>query len=166
MSRDLIEMEVHQILDDLEEAKAPWLEKKITLQICKNHEGGLVEDSEHRWFYVYGGYDTTRDIVRDCIKARAGHKSLTDSKAMRLPGFEFMTPRYTVERVDDETGEIEIVGIPVEEMSDEELLAKADMYDAMAESLRLHAAEIRRYVRARRAKHFKKDSPADARPSV
>lgn len=150
MSRERIVAEIHKKLDDRDIAAVPWLERQITLELCSDHAEGLAEESDHAWFHSFCDYDTCRDIVRRVMKSRAGDMAKAERSAPTLPGFDFMTPRYTVERVNDATGEIEIVGLLVENMSDEELLTKADLYDSMAETLRLHAAEIRRYVKARR----------------
>lgn len=163
MSKELITAEVNKKLDALEISGGAWLERDITLAICSDHAEALDADNEHSWFHAYCGYDTCRDIVRNCIKKRAGDSREADAMAARLPGFEFMTPRYTVERIDDETGEIQIIGLRVEDMTDDELEQKAIMYDAMAESLRRHAAEIRRYLKGRQAARarFRQDQPEE-----
>jgi hypothetical protein len=60
-----------------------------------------------------------------------------------LPGFDYMTKAYPVER------EGEHMIVPVDQCTDVELLARAMEFDQMAAGLKLHAREIREYVRAR-----------------
>ncbi len=77
-----------------------------------------------------------------------------------LPGFCRLLKAYSTTREDDffttddddDDEELNATIVPVEQMTDDELLARADYYDAMSDGCREHARELRRYVQDRRTK--------------
>lgn len=70
-----------------------------------------------------------------------------------LPGFKHLQKAYScqdsaVEEDDSDLGNVVIV--PVDQLSDDQLLAKAEQYEKMGDGCYEHAAELRRFVRIRR----------------
>lgn len=82
-----------------------------------------------------------KGIIRSCI-GKYDAKRVTDAQ-LTLDGFEHLQRAYTVMRAD------QVVLVPINQLSDSELLARADEYDVMAKSCRDHAREIRSYIAAR-----------------
>ena len=148
--QDQLTREINGVLDRLEEQKHRLVADWVTVEICDKHAEGLATN-EHREFWHFCGYSTTRDEVRRCINVRRGDKPESSSSRQHwLPGFVHLQPYYLVERDGKE------VGIPTPELEDDELLAKATLYRSMAAGCNAHANEIDRYVEERQAK-----KPAD-----
>lgn len=78
---------------------------------------------------VVGKYDVEARAVQD--------------EQLRLEGFEHLQRAYTVPR------EEKTVLVPIHKCTDTELLSRAEEYDKQAKGCRLHARELRSYVKAR-----------------
>ena len=115
----------------------------ITEAVMQNHTAPEGEDGE---FFIF----TARSYVREAVGKILGRAKLSAALVpdtqLVLPGFSRLQKEYLV---DDEDGTT--VSVPVEEMSDAQLLAKRDELRAMAEGCQQHADEIERYVEERRA---------------
>lgn len=104
-------------------------------------------------------YEAARTALSECARidecqgwadkaaALASYAKQADDKQLEnmamLDGFEHLQTGYTVER------DGERVLVPIDVLSDEELASRAAEYDAMAEGCKLHAKEIRAYIRSR-----------------
>lgn len=138
--------EIHAKLDELAERGDTWNAQWVAHAICSEHAEGVVEDDDHCFFWRHCGYEKTRDEVRRAINKRAGDKEQgNDDPQLRLPGYDHLQAYYIIRR------EGEDVGIPVTQLTDEELRGKADLYRAMAESCYAHADELDRFRRLRSA---------------
>lgn len=89
----------------------------------------------------------TRAHVSRIVKKVVGKydleaRSVQDSQIV-LEGFEHLQRAYTVPR--DE----KIVLVPIDKCSDTELLLRADDYEKQAKGCRLHARELRSFVKTR-----------------
>ncbi len=118
-----------------EQTKVPW----VTQEILDRHSAIEGEDAP---FYLVCARAHIKDIVRACIGKYDSAEPAND-KQLVLAGFEHLQIAYTVER----QGETTLV--PVDQLTDVELLARAAEYDDMAKSCRAHAREIRKYVESR-----------------
>lgn len=100
-------------------------------------------------------YGEGEPVYRYCTRA---HLSVIAKKVVRkyevearavqdedvsLPGFEHLQRAYTVTRSE------KIVLVPIQRLTDAELLIRAEEYDQMAQGCISHANEIRRFVKAR-----------------
>jgi hypothetical protein len=129
-----------------EDLKPQW----VTHEVCNRHRRGLValddsassEEQDHVAFWEYSGYTHTRKLATRCINEREQPDRLAPSDV--LPGFEYLNKYYVHQRdgVD--------VGVRIEDSTDDELLAKADLYETQSQRLVAHANELRRYVDWRR----------------
>lgn len=93
-------------------------------------------------FYRVCAFTHVKDVVKRCV-GKYDAKEQTD-KQLRLDGFEHLQVAYTVTR------EGQVVLVPVDQLTDDEIEARASEYMAMAESCRAHARELRSYRRARK----------------
>ena len=136
--------EVRQFYAELIKQNKPVQTPWAVEGIMKAHMDIHGEDSE--WYKR-----STRANVWDAVNAyvRSVKASETDTESMEqmelFPGYERLQRAYAVER----NGISTIV--PVESLSDEEIDTKADSMDRMAEGLRLHAADLRRFKESRKA---------------
>lgn len=139
MEQPNITSEIRKLIADKvsagEQTRVPW----ITQEVLDRHadiEGGDTP------FYLICARAHIKDIVRACI-AKYDTKTPSDDRQLILAGFEHLQVAYTVER----HGETTLV--PVDQITDAELLARAAEYDDMARGCRAHAREIRKYVEER-----------------
>jgi hypothetical protein len=93
-------------------------------------------------FYLACTRRTVAEIVKQCV-GKYESAPASNSQVV-LPGFEHLQIAYPVERGGNH------VLVPIDQLSDAELDQRATEYDNMAKSCRLHAREIRDYVKARR----------------
>jgi hypothetical protein len=112
-----------------------WLTNEI-VSSKSNIEG---EDAP---FYRTCAYSYVKDVVKRSVGKYDKRAPETD-KQIVMAGFDHLQVAYTVERSGD------VVLVPVDQVTDDELLARALEYDAIAEGCINHAQEIRSYVRAR-----------------
>jgi len=136
-----ITKEVRELIADKvvngEQIKVPW----VTQEVLDRHSDIEGEDAG---FYLICARAHIKDIVRSTI-GKYDAKEPSSDRQLVLAGFEHLQIAYTVER----QGEVTLV--PVEQLTDKELLDRATEYDEMAKSCRAHAREIRKYVEARGA---------------
>lgn len=114
----------------------------IAQQVCAAHESGLT-DGDDKLFWLHAGYLVARKAVLDRVRRIAGTAAERAPTAPTLPGFDHLQTHYIVCRDGDE------IAIPTEQCSDAELDAIAARIDAMAETCKAHAREVRRYKRLR-----------------
>ena len=93
-------------------------------------------------FYRTCAFSHVKEIVKRSIGKYDKREPETDRQIV-MDGFEHLQIAYTVERQGD------VVLVPVNQLTDHELLARAREYDEMARGCRSHAREIRDYVRER-----------------
>ncbi len=111
----------------------------LTHEIVSSKAAITGTDTE---FYRICAFTHVKDVVKRCIGKYDGQPK-TD-RQLTLDGFEHLQVAYTVMRDD------QIVLVPVDQMTDEEIEARAKEYEAMALGCRAHARELRSYKSARR----------------
>lgn len=94
-------------------------------------------------FYRACARDSVYRIVKRTVDKYAEKARETDQ--LTLSGFEYLQSAYTVERGDER------VLVPLERLTDQELLSRADEYVTQSESLIEHAKELQLYVQKRQA---------------
>ena len=95
-------------------------------------------------FYIITARQYANDLVKACIKKYESSDDGLPGQIV-LEGFEYLQKAYPILR--DKTR----VLVPISDMSDEELSAKADEKYAMAKGNKAHGDEIIHYVDSRRA---------------
>ncbi len=93
-------------------------------------------------FYLTCARKFIQDVVRRVIGKYNSSPNAPDSQIV-LPGFEYLQQAYTVDRDDV------VTLVPVDMLTDQELIARAKEYEEMAKGCRRHAYEIREFVRTR-----------------
>ena len=92
-------------------------------------------------FYRICTYKVVHDVAKTCV----GKYNAKDqpSRQISLPGFDHLQVAYPVAR-----NGVKLL-VPINRMTDAELMERAEEYDAMAKGCRDHAREIRGYVSKR-----------------
>ncbi len=121
-------------IDNGETIVVAWLANEFV----SSKSGIEGEDAE---FYRECALLQLRDIVRRCV-GKYDAKPVTNAQLI-LKGFEHLQVAYTVPRG------AQIVLVPVNQLTDAELLDRAAEYDLMAKGCKAHAREIRSYVETR-----------------
>lgn len=83
------------------------------------------------------------EIVRRVVGKYDARPMKADEQLI-LPGFTHLQKSYTIHR-----DGVNLL-VPVDLLLPEELLARADEYEAMADGCKAHAIEIRKFIRSRR----------------
>lgn len=141
MSHQTLGEEINTLLDDLAGQGREWNPTWIAHTICKGHEPGLAQNDDAEFWRTCGYSDCRREVTR-CINRRAGDAP-ERREQIAMPGFEHLQAYYVVERGGEE------LGIPVDLLSDDELLAKAAHYRKMGAACFAHADDIDRFRRDR-----------------
>lgn len=129
-------VEINSQLDAL--GDRPWEASWVAHAICNSHLAGLSENDD-ALFWRHCGYAECRDQVRKCINRRAGIDEERQPGQRTLPGFDYLQSHYLVKRDGIE------VGVPVYDLSGQELEAKAAQYRSMGAACFAHANEIDRF---------------------
>lgn len=84
-------------------------------------------------------------IATKCIGKYEANEAIAVDEQILLPGFDRLQRAYPVERDGHR------ITVPIYQLTDDELLTRAAEYDEMARGCRVHAKEIRAYVRKRQS---------------
>ena len=138
MSKTSIYAEVRQIIaDKIENGDSvivEWLTREIITSRSRIKGGDCV-------FYRLCAYAHVKNIVKRCI-GKYDARPTTDAQ-LTLEGFEHLQVAYTVTRAS------QVVLVPVDKLTDQELEARSREYEQMAKGCQAHARELRSYLRAR-----------------
>ena len=107
--------------------------------VISRHERVEGEDKD---FYLLCAWSHVRVVARQAL--RRYKEPIEPDRQIVMPGFQRLQRGYFVER-----GK-ESMLVPIDQLRNGELDAKANEYDQMAEGCRLHALELRRYIMWRR----------------
>jgi hypothetical protein len=139
-SKTEVTTEINRIVTDRidagETVRVEWLTQEI-LAIKDKIDG---EDAD---FYVACAADFIKYTVKRVIKKYAPQPEAVTDMQVRMDGFDHMLKAYTVQR-DGET-----VLVPVKQLSDTEIEARAQEYEAMAHGCVAHSRELRAFRRGR-----------------
>lgn len=122
-----------------ETVRLSWLVK----QVLADHDVSAFDD--------FLGYCANATVTREAgavirkMKGGEADEVERDRQAV-LPGFARLQVRYVFERDNEQ------IVVPLELMTNEEVDAKADELEAMADGCRIHALELRDYLRQRSEK--------------
>jgi len=112
--------------------------------LLSKHPLGAIKDRDFNVLCRQSAVvDAVREVLRDLKFAERSPEAVSGSGQLPLPGFKHLQRGYPVDRDGDS------IIKPIQVMSDEELLAKAEVYETMADGCREHADELRRYVASR-----------------
>lgn len=114
--------------------RAEW----VTAEIIAGKQEPECDDAD---FYLICARNHIAEVVKRCI-GKYSAKPATDAQ-LTLTGFEHMQKAYQVERDGAR------LLVPTDLLTDSELLARAEEYDAMAIGCRAHARELRDFVERR-----------------
>jgi hypothetical protein len=146
-SDDRLIAEINEYLDNAMKRGEPWIARWVAHGIVQSHRAGLA-DNEDAAFFERTSYANVRETVRKVINKRAGTnpEQTADQGQIVLPGFErdHLQDYYVVKRDGDE------IGVPVTQLTDQELEQKAALYRSMGQACYAHADEIDRFRHWRR----------------
>jgi hypothetical protein len=134
--------EISRIFLELEAAKQPKHPAWITQQVMQNHpvpEGGQAD------FYLFAASGYVKETVTAMIRRVKVQDAATPDAQYVLEGFGRLQKEYVVERDGDP------VGVPIEKMTDDELMEKYHEIRAIGDGCYLHCEEILRYIDLRKS---------------
>ncbi|WP_423208772.1 hypothetical protein [Paracoccus yeei] len=118
--------------------RVEWFTQEILSMKCEI-EG---DDAD---FYVACAVDFIKETVKRTVGEYAPKASAATDRQIVMDGFDHMQKAYTVNRDGEQ------VLVPVQHLTDDEIEARAEEYEAMAKGCIAHAKELRAYRRARGA---------------
>lgn len=127
----LVEEAANTKLDAGGSISKPWLAQEI-VNAQEPPEGESAD------FYIACAYHAVSDIIGRFIRRM---KDSPGAEQLVLPGYKHLQRRYAIDRDGPAI-------VPLEEMTVDEMLKKANELDAFAEGAREHAEELRAYARA------------------
>lgn len=137
--RDIYRIIESIVLDKIDRGERVSMNWAVT-EVLNGYPDITGEDAD---FYKIAARDFVAGKVKGCIKKYDGSfDSVTPQ--MVLDGFEHLQKAYPVKR--GKSREL----VPVDQLTDRELLARAEELRAMAKGCRKHAKEIEDYVSHRR----------------
>tara|TARA_R110002126_G_scaffold120217_1_gene261383 strand:- start:7 stop:453 length:447 start_codon:yes stop_codon:yes gene_type:complete len=140
INEDTLHGEVRKFVSDLVDSGVETPVEWITTHFL-NSSGAISGEGVALYRYC------TRAHVNRIVKRVVGKYNVeahsADDCQLPLDGFDLLQRAYTVPR------DGKIVMVPIDKCTSPELLDRADEYDKQAKSCRLHARELRSYVKAR-----------------
>lgn len=121
-----------------QEVAMEWAVHEIIMK-----QGSITGDGVE--FYRLCAREHCYRIVKSVVDKYKGDETTEDKQQILLPGFDYLQVAYTVHRND------EIILVPIELLTDEEIDARALEFEKQAEGLNAHAEELRIYKLKRRA---------------
>lgn len=124
-------------LTNNEPAAMTW----IVHEVVRRHQGIVGPDSD---FYVLCAYEHVHRTVREVLRSRRSDEERPEpAHADLFPGFKRLQRSYTIPRGDEQ------VVVRLEQMTPEEIRAKARELRSMATGAMAHAQELEDYMSAR-----------------
>lgn len=138
MQTDSLYSEVRAFIQDRLDAGVILRSEWVIAEFLANKSEPECDDVD---FYLLCARQHVAEVVKKCIgKYKA--KPVSDAQLV-LTGFEYMQKAYQVER-----DGVRLL-VPTDLLTDDELDARADEYEAMAVGCRAHAREIRAFKEGR-----------------
>ena len=138
MDEQSIRSEMHKIAQERIEAGAITSLDEIVHGVLGNRDGIEGDDAP---FYRVHAFEDLKRIAKSVVGKYAAKDTTADE--LLLPGFKHLCKAYPMTR------EGEVVIVPVDMCTDDELRARAVQLDEMAKGCIAHALEIREYMLAR-----------------
>jgi len=139
MDENSIRSEMHKMAQERIDAGEVTSLDHIVHGVLSKREDIQGEDAP---FYRVHAFDDLKRIAKSVVGKYAANDETADE--LLLPGFKHLCKAYPMTR------DGEVVIVPVDMCSDDELKARAAQLDEMAKGCMAHALEIREYVLARR----------------
>ncbi len=121
--------------------KAAW----IVPLMAKKHPAPRTWRGDHADAWRVSYREHVKDLARLCVREFKQKEEELDPQQPSLPGFKRLQRSYQIDR----NGEPMVV--PLIQMNDDEIEEKATELDRLAAGNTAHAAELRRYLRDRKA---------------
>jgi hypothetical protein len=137
-------VEIKQIINEAITTGTATSAAFIAMAIVSRHPFPHSWSGAHRDFAKLCVHGHVRNEVHNVLRPMKKQQDEGGDAQLTMEGFERLQRAYIVEN----DGDLRVVR--TDQITDAELLAKADHYDAMAAGCAEHASEIRRYVDQRR----------------
>lgn len=128
--------EVSSLIDELIEQKAVINPDSVTSEICANHRNELNGDAP---FSTFNNHSNVRREVRRVMSKKMEIPTSAEGEQLTIEGHKYVQRYYSIQRVGQQ------IGIPVEEMTSEEIESKAEELIKMGKACFAHAKELKRY---------------------
>lgn len=141
MDQKTLAAEIRKFVQDRLDAGIILHAEWVTLAVIEAREAPTGDDAD---FFLLCAREHIYEIVKKVIGKYTPKPQL--DKTDPLPGFEHLQRGYPVVR-----DGVKML-VPTDLCTEDELLARADEYDAMAAGCIAHAQEIRSYIKGRAAR--------------
>ena len=142
MNRPNLDSEVKQVYEEMIEEHRETPSVWVITEIVNRHPG--VEGEDSPW-YIDRAYSDVSDAVERYVRrVKASEDQPAVEQEDLFPGYRRLQRRYVVTR-----SSAQII-VPVEDLTDEEVLSKIQEHKAQAEGHLLHAEELQRFLTERR----------------
>lgn len=138
MDEQSIRSEMHKIAQGRIDAGEVTSLDQIVHTVLDGRQSIEGEDAP---FYRVHAFDDLKRIAKSVVGKYAAKDTTADE--LLLPGFKHLCKAYPMTREGD------VVIVPVDMCTDDELKARAAQLDEMAKGCTAHALEIREYILAR-----------------
>lgn len=141
-SQSDLTIEIKQIIEQGLATHVATAASFIAMAVVARHPLPSGWKGDHRDFAIVCIHNHVRSMVKDVLKTMKA-ADIGDPQ-MTMEGFSRLQKAYIIERNKD------LTVVPIEQCSDEELLAKAAELRSKIEGMAEHEDEIHRYIRQRR----------------
>lgn len=118
---------------------------RIATEVCSRYKGELSERGDGG-LYEYATYRTVRDAIGKLISKKLDTQPGEVDRQFLLPGFKHLQTHYIVKR------DGASLGVPVAEMTDEEIDEKVNLYQKRSHALQEHVTELLEFKKTRNHK--------------
>lgn len=141
MTQDDLDREVNSIINSRLAAKQAAPLTWIKTAVLDKHPG--LSGADRAWYHFCAS-GHVEDAVRNALRKFKDTEDEPD-RQMLLPGHERLQKAYLTDRNEESTL------VPIDQMTSQELLAKAKVYRKLGRGCYQHADELERYAEDRRA---------------
>lgn len=128
--------EISSLIDDLIDGKITIDPNAVTSEICGNHSDELLDDAP---FSTHNNYSNVRREVRQVMSKKLNIDQSSESNQLTIEGFKYVQRYYSIER------DNEYVGVPIEQLTANEISAKVNELRKMGRACLRHAEELEGY---------------------
>lgn len=129
--------EISSIIDDLMQDKIVIDPRSIASMVCSNNDEELVDEAP---FSTHNNYKNVRREVRNVMAKKLLIREDNFDSQLTIEGTKYVQKYYSVNRDGEQ------LGVPVDQLTKEEVRMKADTLKKMGRACLRHATELENYI--------------------
>jgi len=136
--QNVIVGEISNEIDSLVELNLVVNRKLVTTKVCSNHQDELNGDAP---FSTYNNHQNVGKLVTKLISQKFDVNEQNFDNQLTIEGFKYLQKYYSINR------EGERIGVPIDQCTKEELLAKKERIGKMGRACLVHQNELAKYIK-------------------